>query len=189
MLQITLWEPCPMHWADIRIGYRGKLKLEKKKSAKFSCIFQYSNILIIKQISVSNLGWSINNVKTFATIMPKNTVFFQFHFGRGGLQSSSPPGAPMCFTKPVNQKCFKRIKGCMSSTLSLSPPPPYFALHQLTSVAECAALINTYNVFPLVFHAAWYLSAPIFGCKEQTYGLNKFQIIQDKFAVSMHTRS
>ena len=112
------------------VTLQGQLKLSGKEKVRHICkfcyIFQYSNILIIKQISVSNLGWSINNVKTFATIMPKNTVFFQFHFGRGGLQSSSPPGAPMCFTKPVNQKCFKRIKGCMSSTLSLSPPPPSF---------------------------------------------------------------
>ena len=54
--------------------------------------------------------------------MPKHSEFFQFRFGRGGLQSSRNPtlGAPMCFTEPVNQQCLIRIKGSISSTLSLS---------------------------------------------------------------------
>jgi hypothetical protein len=112
------------------VTLQGQLKLSGKEKVwhicKFYYIFQYSNILIIKQISVTNLGWSINNVKTFAIIMPKNSVFYKFCFGRGGLQPSSPLGAPMCLIEPVNQKCLIRIKCSMSSTLYLCllPPPP-----------------------------------------------------------------
>ena len=69
--------------------------------------------------------------KTFAIIVPKTLFFFPISPWEGWrvLQTCSntptPLVTPMCFTDPLNQKCLVRIKGSISSTVSLSFPSSF----------------------------------------------------------------
>ena len=87
-------------------------------------------MLVIKPISVTDLGWSINHVKPLLSSCLKSLYFFNFALGEGGCSPAAnphpTPGAPECFTEPVNQQCLIRTKGSISSTLSLSPHPLIF---------------------------------------------------------------
>ena len=85
------------------VSLQGQLELIVQEKCwhiwKFHYIFQYSILLLIKPISVTDLGWSIYHVKPLLSLCLQNLCFLNFALVEGGCSpAASPP--PHVFFSP-----------------------------------------------------------------------------------------